>query len=489
MILPVADFAPDESEIGAPGAIDILGALPAQYGWRQTGNIIALTSNTSLSATSHGGASMMGANGINYTFGGDAANLYMISYTSVANASKVGGYSASAEFWEFVQWGDTCIATDYVDPIQTNSLNSTAGLFADLITSTETPKARHLAVQGDFLVIGNVNDSDGVKPSRVRWSGINDPTDFDVSATTQSDYQDLRGDGGAIQRIVSLGEFALIFQERAIWRMTYVGPPLVFQFDLVEANRGCGTMGNAVTVSGRRAYYLSHEGFFYTEGVESVSIGAGKIDRWIWEDASGVDHLYLPKMCGAIIPDRQCVIWVYRVTGQTVKHMIGYSWVYKKWFQLANVHSLDWIFNGYVRAYSSEPIKQYMSGFVAAGAGMGGELNYFDPSAAATQEIPFLFSQDFTLYPGGGRAMIRRIRLLSDVTAHCNGSLFVYYKENTRDSWSSVEIPFSAGDNEDFFVRVSGRFFYIGVLLTITATKWDFFRGFDIVEFSPAGIR
>ena len=37
----------------------------------------------------------------------------------------------------------------------------------------------------------------------------------------------------------------VVAQERTLWRMTYVGPPLIFQFDEVERSRGLLTPGAA----------------------------------------------------------------------------------------------------------------------------------------------------------------------------------------------------------------------------------------------------
>jgi hypothetical protein len=40
-----------------------------------------------------------------------------------------------------------------------------------------------------------------------------------------------------VQKVVG-GEYGLVFQERAVWKMTYIGSPVIFQFDLIERSRG-----------------------------------------------------------------------------------------------------------------------------------------------------------------------------------------------------------------------------------------------------------
>ncbi|BCV04958.1 MAG: hypothetical protein CM15mV95_300 [Caudoviricetes sp.] len=72
---------------------------------------------------------------------------------------------------------------------------------------------------------------------RVKWSGINDSSTWTPSQATQSGFQDIVGSHGNIQAIVG-GECCVIFMEKAIYRMSYVGVPLVFQFDKIADNLG-----------------------------------------------------------------------------------------------------------------------------------------------------------------------------------------------------------------------------------------------------------
>ncbi len=45
-------------------------------------------------------------------------------------------------------------------------------------------------------------------------------------------------DGGDITGITG-GEFGIVFLEKAIVRMSYIGSPLFFQFDTISRNIGC----------------------------------------------------------------------------------------------------------------------------------------------------------------------------------------------------------------------------------------------------------
>ena len=81
----------------------------------------------------------------------------------------------------------------------------------------------------DFVMLGSLTEGSTEYQYRVRWSGFNDSTDWTTDpGGTQADFQDLEAQYGEVMAIVG-GEYATIFQQRAITRLTYVGPPAIFQ--------------------------------------------------------------------------------------------------------------------------------------------------------------------------------------------------------------------------------------------------------------------
>ena len=73
---------------------------------------------------------------------------------------------------------------------------------------------------------------------RVKWSGLNNSSQWTPSQSTQSGLQDLVGTHGNIQSVVGGESYGVIFMERAIFRMDYVGTPLIFQFSKIADNIG-----------------------------------------------------------------------------------------------------------------------------------------------------------------------------------------------------------------------------------------------------------
>src|SRR6185369_15289408 len=95
----------------------------------------------------------------------------------------------------------------------------------------------------------------------------------------QSDFQPLL-DGGPFVRIVG-GEYAIVLQKNTIRRVTYVGPPVIFQFDVISPEVGCLAAGSVANV-GRLIFFLSERGFEMCDGETVTPIADEKINRWFF---------------------------------------------------------------------------------------------------------------------------------------------------------------------------------------------------------------
>lgn len=264
-------------------------------------------------------------------FVGTRTSLYELDTVTLVNLSKVGGYQgANSDGWEFAQWNigakDRVIAANYNDPTQFKELGDN-DLFADL---PNAPKARHITVLRDFLLLGNVNDVvDGPRGNRIFWSAFRDETGW-TPTVDQCDFQDLKGSGGNVQRVFG-GEYGVVFQERAIHRLEYVGVPLVFQINEVESGQGTSVSRSCVQF-GRRIFYYGRDGFYeLVDGSISNPIGAEKIDRYFAKD---FDSDYKWTLTATIDPVRNIAIWNYagagHVDGVPNKALI-YNWETKRW--------------------------------------------------------------------------------------------------------------------------------------------------------------
>ena len=241
----------------------------------------------------------------------DSTNLNMI------DVSKTGGYS-SVHYWKYTQFGNTVLATNNSQPIQAWTIG-TSSAFADL--SASAPTAKYVTVVRDFVVAANIGSSE---PSKVQWSDINDETNWVSGTTSQADYQ-LIADGGNITGLTG-GEFGLVFLEKSIARMTYVGSPLFFQFDVISRGLGCFA-GNSIAQYGATSFFLADDGFYMCDGNTVTGIGVEKVDRYFFNDCDLTD---LDTMSAAIDPIKKLVVWNYaNVDGG--RSILVYNFKMNKW--------------------------------------------------------------------------------------------------------------------------------------------------------------
>ena len=323
IIVPFGSWLPDLPDYANPGATVAKNVVPAVNNY---GPLKALQAATgALDALALGATFARDTGGNYFNYAGDVSKLYEVRATGITDKSKGGGYSTSSgEVWEFADFLNNVIATNFADPVQTIAAGD-SGLYADLITSTLKPKFRHLAVVREFLVGGNSNDgSDGDVPHRIWWSAHRDQTDFDPNAQTQCDFED-RPAAGWVQRIVGGVEYGLVFQQSSITRMSYAGPPAIFQFDSIDRKRGT-PIPNSVIGHGRNVFYISEEGFFVTDGTQSYPIGHNQVDKTFWAQFDVNDaHL----VSAAIDPLNKIVAWAFPVSGG-VRKIYFYNWKDRK---------------------------------------------------------------------------------------------------------------------------------------------------------------
>jgi hypothetical protein len=254
-------------------------------------------------------------------FTSGTTKIYTVDGVGALTLVKSGMTTGITDKVRFTQFGKTVITTNNADKLQAWTLGSSTS-FADLDASA--PIAKYITVVRDFVVVANTYESAAQQQYRVRWSAINDETDWTEDVNTQADYQDIP-DGGQIVGIRG-GEFGLVFLERAISRMTYVGTPFIFQFDNISRNKGCMVAGSIAQYQGI-TFFLSDDGFYLCDGQTIQPIGSEKVDRFFIDDASESDY---GSMSAAVDPVRKLVIWNYVATDGNRK-LIIYNFATNKW--------------------------------------------------------------------------------------------------------------------------------------------------------------
>ena len=328
-MIEFGDLQADLPSYQNSGALVVDNVLPLAKGYKSLAGFQAL-SGTGLNNAAVGLFTSFSASG-STNYAGDRSKLYKMDSSLVfQDKSKAGGYNNSTtenarDFWAFTQFGSNIIATNFADNIQ-KFTEGTSSAFSDLVAL----KAKYIAVIRDFVVAGYTNESGTVYNQRVKWSGLNDSSTWTPSQATQSGFQDIVGSHGNIQAIVGGESAGVIFMEKAIYRMSYVGVPLIFQFDKIADNIGAFAP-KSVASYGNMVFFLAQDGFYkLTGGQQLTPIGNGKVDNFFFDDLSS----NLDGITSAVDPNNSIVVWSYRgsgATGTTNNKLLIYNYAVDKW--------------------------------------------------------------------------------------------------------------------------------------------------------------
>lgn len=343
-MIPLGSFSPDLPAVRGPLLTDAKNVIPHAQGYKPFKTLT--NGSNALPLVPQGAAGMRDGDLTSHIYVGDATDLYELNTDgSWEDRSRTtgGDYNTTTnEVWNFAQFGNFCVATNWADDIQ--YIDMTSGTdFAAL--SGSPPTCRHLATFEDFLFLGNTVNS----AQQVVWSAINDITGW-TAGTDQSGAQTFP-DGGAVQGF-AVHDTLTIFQRYKIRRCQYVGPPVIMQFDVISEEKGALVDGS-ICSQGAESFFLANDGFYMVLGDQLTAIGANKVDLWFFND---VNQEYLHKMTSEVDPQSQVAYWTYASTSSsdgTPDTVLTYNWTSKRWsytrlevHTLVNVYGLGYTLDG-----------------------------------------------------------------------------------------------------------------------------------------------
>lgn len=308
---PFTSWTPDLPAMNNPGLVKAHNGTPGNSA--NPGGVTffpmkaaSLYSNTAMASRPLGTAIGQDKDGNAKVYGGCATALYKLSPTNRqwTNVSRNAGYSTTGkERWKSVEFGSLQLFTNFTDEPQYIDMNEDVQ-FANL---TSLVKGRHIATHKGFAILGNTYDAlDGGVPYRVRWSGIENPSDWVYSQSTQADFQDIYGSGN-IMGIVT-DDNAWVLLQRGIVQMSYIGAPYVWQFTDRVVGKGCSVSESLISIEGGRHFFLSDDGFYMLQNGNLTPVGAGRIDKWFMRNADQ-DKLHL--MSVASSPRETLIYWSF----------------------------------------------------------------------------------------------------------------------------------------------------------------------------------
>lgn len=310
-------------------------------------------------------------------FAGTQTKLYELLGTAWTDRSAGGGsYTGSVDSrWSFAQFGDTTIASNLVDAMQSSSTAAFSAIAG-------APKAKIVvSASNNFVIAFNTNDGTfGVSPDRWWCCAQSDQTNWTPSVATGATTGRLVAVPGGIQAAMGLGDYVIAYKTRGIFLGQFVGSQSgTWQWTLVPGSNDCGAVGlDAVCDIGGAHFIVGEDDIWIFDGTRPVSIG-DEVRVWFRRNSS---QTYRYRTRVAFDRQRQLVWISFASTTSTgaIDRVLVYNVKTKRWGR-------------------SDFVSEASLNFTAPGTTIDG-LNAYSSSIDGLPAVPF----DSQYWLSGGRA-------------------------------------------------------------------------------------
>lgn len=229
-------------------------------------------------------------------------------------AYGVGGYSepSTTDYfpmtWSFGAYGETLIANPRNQTIF-QWTNNTATPAVGVTNAPATVTFTLVVPQRQIMALGcNEEVSTNFNPLCIRWSDIEDITDWTTSTTNNAGEYILEG-GSRIVCGRVLANYIIVFTDVAAYLGTFIGDPgETWRFDKLGDH--CGAIGpNAPVVSSQSVFWISPDAQFWT-----YTLGGAPqtINSTVWKEFAGnITVGQRDKITGATISKFREIRWFY----------------------------------------------------------------------------------------------------------------------------------------------------------------------------------
>ena len=320
-MIPFGEWLPDQPAFSNPGALLARNVIPQMDSYRGLNSLQSFTN--ALTGVCLGTFWAQDDGNVVFNFAGDATKLYQLTAGDTwSDVSRTVGGAYAATNWEFTKFGDRIIAANKADDLQYFDLDTSSN-FAALPGSP--PKAKTIATVRDFVMLGDIDTLGG---NFIQWSGYNSSELWTPSIKTQSDFQELFGRGGRVQRIIP-GSYGIIFTEHSIFTAEYVGPPVIFQINEVERKRGTPAP-NSTAWTGGKVFYFGWDGFYVFDGQRSTPISHNRVSNWFADNCPADTFKDIRSAVDRI---NRLVLWAFRTsTSEPINNrLLIYNWAVDRW--------------------------------------------------------------------------------------------------------------------------------------------------------------
>ena len=308
------EWKPDQPAHLNDGLVTADGVYPIANGYAPLPSFTAMGNGTLAGRCV--GAGSYRYTGQPYLFAATLTNIYTYStsgYASVASAMA----STQTIGVRFCPYGGFMMATNGVDAIKKFDPASPSAMTT---LGGSPPTARFLAVVRGSLIAGYAGGS----PLRVAWSDVGNPANWTAGGSSQAGQYDMPS-GGDITGVTG-GEFAVIYQERRIVRMTYTADSTIWEFAEIATDIGC-IAPKTLASFGRVSFFWSNKGFMSCDGTTVQPIGSEKVDRYFQNLTNTAYFDYV----SAVVDPRHSLYIVSVPSANPTNTVIIYNYAMGRW--------------------------------------------------------------------------------------------------------------------------------------------------------------
>lgn len=374
MRLEAAGFAPD-LDITTPGILtNVSNLVPTLKGMAAANTPVDTALPVLTGVESAFVAELL--DGTKRFFAATPTRIWEASGATWTDRSRAGLYSGTTR-QRFATFGNIVLAANRTQVIG-QALQG--GNFTDIAGS---PLARILVPAAGFVMALNINGMTlGDAPDGWGCCAIRNQADWTPNVANQCVAGRLLDSPGAIRAGAALGDMVVAYKATSMYMGRYVGPPLVWQWQRVPGDVGCGSAEALVTV-GTQHFFIGPNDFYMFDGTVPKPIGS-PIREWFFANLSNANR---DKIVGTADLARGLVYWFFPRIG--LEGFLDTALIY-------NVHTGQWGLAEYPAAaapvlYSSGQVTYNDLGTLYATYDALPDIPYDSPFWIADQSVPGLF--------------------------------------------------------------------------------------------------
>lgn len=321
-LINLLGYAPDAS----PDIVGVLtqcsGVVPSIRGMKGAPTP-ADAGLATLAATCMGSALLVKNDGTTRFFAGTHLKLYEAGASTWTDVSRAASYTAgTAGRWRFAQQENVSFAADGTDTIQASVATGPFSCVAG------APVAAIVETVGKFVFGLNIANA----TNRVSWCALGDYTDWVASIATQAGSDDLTESPGSITAGRKFGNYLIVYKKNSMYVGVNVGPPNVWQFDLIPGTAGAlsqEVVVNVGTPENPKHIVMGEDNFYSFDGSRPVPIGTNQVKEHVFRSLQQ-NRSYA---CLALHVSKDNLIYFYYPTSDTAlpNSCVVYNYRADKW--------------------------------------------------------------------------------------------------------------------------------------------------------------